>query len=74
MYQIVITSHYDKDKFFETEIEVQACISHLVTINRTFDIYKDNILIATGGKEGIKRINNKKHWAIGAVKYEKTIL
>lgn len=73
MYRIVITSHYDKDKYLKTKIEVQACISHLATINRTFDIYKDNVLIATGSKEGIKKINNKKHWVIGPVKYERAI-
>ena len=60
MYRIVVLSHYDKDTICETTVEVNAHISRLAHANRTFDIYKDNVLIATGSKSGVKMIKQRR--------------
>ena len=59
MYRIVVTSHYDKERLVETAVEVNAHISRLAHANRAFDIYKDDVLIATGSKDGVKMIKQR---------------
>lgn len=70
MYRVVVVSHYDKERTFETAVEVNAHISRLAHANRTFDIYKDDVLIATGSKSGVKMLK-KKRPITGKVMYYK---
>jgi len=60
MYRIVVLSHYDRDTICETAVEVNAHISRLAHGNRTFDIYKDDVLIATGSKSGVRMLKKKR--------------
>ena len=69
MYRIVVISHYDKDTICETEVEVNAHISRLAHANRTFDIYKVDVLVATGSKSGVKVIKQRNKPVIGKVRY-----
>ena len=68
MYKVVITSHYDSPKEFATVAEVNACITHLAKIYRSFDIYKDGELVGTGDRYGVRTIRKRKR-ITGSVGY-----
>ena len=47
MYKVIIVSHHDTTKKFNTIEEVNACATRLLKAYRSFDVYKDGKLIAT---------------------------
>ena len=69
MYKVVIVSHHDTTKKFNTIEEVNACATRLLKAYRSFDVYKDGKLIATSDGHTIYNIPKKKSVVRGSVGY-----
>ena len=73
MFKVVVhgsTVTYNR-VFTDTAIELNSYLHNLMKSHKTFDIFKDGKLVATGSDEGIRRIKQKKSVVRGSVGYAK---
>lgn len=72
MFKVVVHGSTIKYNRVFTEVEeLNNYLRNLMKSYKTFDIFKDGKLVATGSDEGIRRIKQKKSVVRGSVGYAK---